>query len=431
MSPILFVCAIAWQSPQSVSFSNVRFVTEDEQAIDISSGADLPGGVPGQILADFSFNSPLFDPTTSRYHPPRISTLWSLEDVYGSTVSAAPEGEWFGTRRPLPDLLIKVFDDATGVGVAELSIPVGKLVDISTNYPHLSDVHAVVRVACGLRSALAENDAGQPIGVSWQGDLSLDVTWPEVWLAQSRALVEANDSITCWIALRRPAATDRTFVISASVPTLVELSSAPVVVPAGSQRAEFEIVAREPGRYRLQASESMHAAIVSQRCLIVPDMFVASVASGSSSGGGSGGTGSGGAHGPEITHSNWRECEPAQPGTGTQTFTVCGQCVIGAPSLNCPDIQGMFYPASCSFAILTQCYPATTPMDTLVYQRINYYLVECGSGTGGGQIGSSSDGGHVSFGVTIKVNMRCCDYEAMGQSTVTQTVNTCTSIGGF
>lgn len=404
--------SLALQSPQQVSFSNVRFTSEDNVQTAIAASGQVPGGVPGELLADFSFQSPLFDPATGRYYAPRIATLWKISRADGSAISTEPEGAWMGLAQPRPELLVTTFDDVTGVGTAELAVPIGKLVAPGVRYPHLPDFNATLSLALGLRSTLTEDSTGLPIHVSWQGSLSLQVSWPDVWLAQVSPVTEIHDSVLCLLVLRAPSASARNFVIQATVPTLVDVPLQPVVVPAGAHYVEFTATAKEPGRYRLQALESGHDVVTSNRCLIVSDSFEAAV--------GSGGQGQA-PLGPPVENQIFRHCEPAKGDTGITAFTTCGPCVpMTQPATHsCPEFATRFMGALCSPALFEVCTPTTATVQSLVYRLAETTTPTCAIVEG------STNNPFYNVTVSKQYHNQCCRYVATNADPVDLNVNSC------
>lgn len=410
MQLLAMLCLITAQAPQSVALSNIRFVNENQVSVSVVAGTVLVGGTPGDLYADFAFQSPFLDPVSGRYVVPRLATLWSLRNP--EAISTEPEGAWLGLRRPLPDVYVKTFDDLTGQGIAEAVVPIGRSVDISTSYPHFPQGQFSINVVFGLRNALGEDGSGEPVNVLWQASTSLAAAWPDVWVGCTSAIAFPNDSSPAVVRLLEPAAAPRTFTIDSTVPGVVTIPNPVVTIAQGALSAVVAVSTVEPGRFRLRLTESGQVPVTSPRCVVLADVFEMDATQGS--GGGPGG--------PDFPVGNWKECYPAQPATGVSTFSKCSPCVPTSQtaSVNCHSTVNAVIPARCEFILFPMvCFMDTSSVQSLTYTSGQNYIVSCLDLTGGFTFPSGG------VGYSLKWHKQCCDYTSNGSPPVSISVRDC------
>lgn len=425
LAVIAFTCipTAVSQGPTTLQLVNPRFVNEADAVTELSPPVSIQAGVPGDFVASLEFTSPLYNVEKNEYELRGLRCLWSLEEN-GSPVSTEPEGVWYGTSITA-DVIVQDFSQETGIGHADIIIPLGRVREPSVRAPGLRAGTNDIVVVLGWDDELAEDENGVPTHVIWNGEASISAYWPDVRVEVLDPVVTNGTQIMCLLVLKEPASAQRSFHIESTVDKIVEFPETDVTIEEGIDAVEFYVQSNEIGRYRVRAIEDGHAPVLSRRCVIVSTsrMFMMQ-----SEGGGFAGNPVEDPLGdPPPWANNWKKCSKAScVPTGVGVRNTCGECTTGTPQCNCPDYASFFTPLSCPFAILSSCDSAgVQPMSCGAFQRSSTQFVECGDVHGEAEVSVKVKkvGGSVSVGGSIKYRKMCCTYTEVGQSTLN--VNQC------
>ena len=408
-----------------VRFEDVRFVDELGHIDLLRDGAVLAAGRPGKLLADFEFQSDRAD-ERGRWRPPSLSVLWSIEDADGRSRTAEPDGGWCGLSAPAPAPFLTDFDPRTGLGRATVQIPIGTVIPHRFRHPHLWDGYSRVRVALGDEGELALDAGGEPLGARWTGAIDLACEWPEVQVDVEEPVESAGVATSVFLTLRDAPRAPRTLALEVIGTAEAELSQESVTFAPGERSAVLALTALGEGTFRVRATDSAGGAWLSRRCTALEPVFVFQVLEDaredelrhdhSAATGGGAIPWSGGQIVPvnrvapprPPSYGHFKICSPAAGAGDSRTETVCGDCTIGTPTVDCPMTVYKIKPAACVFHLWSSCRKAPdVELESPPFSYVDSQIVQCGSLTVQG--GPRKAPVHV--GGTLTWNKKCCNYE--------------------
>lgn len=408
-------------TPGTVSLINPRFIDTEGNQTSISGTSVLPARVPGDLIAEFDFQSALIDAATGYHKAPSISVMWSIIGPDDKAIVALPDGAWYGLTSPVPDCLLESFDRVTGIGRARLSLPVGREVPEIMRYPELPETQARIEIALGWRGAMSLDATGQPIGHQWRASVTTQTDVPAKWIEVTSPRAKMFEQVLAGFYLKTPATAKRTFSISAIPAEKVELPVARFSLDVGDQGFTFVYVPRDLGNFRLQVSEvggtrTSSIGLTAVEPELVYEQFFGLVDAGVGPAGAPGGLP------PAPEYGDWKDCKPAQGPTPGTIKVVCGNCTTGTPTANCPSTVYEMQPAYCFFKIFAECYMAPdAPITSPAFSFDKSDIVSCGS------VGGSISGkikGWLTLGLSGSKTMTklCCTYK-QNPALPPQTVN--------
>jgi hypothetical protein len=253
------------------------------------------------------------------------------------------------------------------------------------------------------------------VNVLWQASVSTPCAWPDVRFEVLDPVPQVGDTVTCFLVLREPAAADRSFTISASVPDLVNIGNPTIVLEETFSAREFQIDAVDLGRFRLVAKEGGVEVATSVQCGVQSPQSV--VWNTTSQPGGS----SDNPWGEPIEPSMFGRCRPPACGTQQNSLYHCGACTTGTPQVDCPNTAVNVIPGDCVWDLFSVCQesPDSALLTCPLFQLAGIETVTCGDVSAGGGISIKTRriNGDVNVGGSLTLRQRCCDYRRVeGQS---------------
>lgn len=225
LSLLLLTCSLQFQD---------KFIDEDGNTTALQQNSILAVDDVGVFVIYADFLSPLMDYNTNLFSPPRLQACYSLRPIFATqTDFVRDEHQWiFGGPSTGQSMSIVAFNEQTGLGTAEMQLPVGVFSNTETSGQFWVGEHELI-VYWGLPYQVFHDGFHPPATPMGSKVLRFQVEIPEVFLTlpENRGLLASQES-SLLLGVREKSLEDRTFLLGATPAELIEFLPTSVVLPA-------------------------------------------------------------------------------------------------------------------------------------------------------------------------------------------------------
>ncbi|MEW6073296.1 MAG: hypothetical protein AB1726_11990 [Planctomycetota bacterium] len=258
------VLATSLHAAEAVTFQNARYLTDSGELYPLTGPDDVPGEQPGLLIAEFPYQATGPGPI---YPAPLLSLTWTVSGTNTQYISAFVAPGWHDPALNGPFwAAFTSFNPFTGAGQVQVRVPFGKAADNGQRFALLPEDSALVTIAVGNAGNLALDASGQPVNVTHTGALAPVVSYPDTWIDFYTPGIGPGASGTGMIYSRVSSQTERSYLLIASPPGMVEVETNEflsttdgqvflVQMPAGLLAAAFDARALQPGQFTFQMTE--------------------------------------------------------------------------------------------------------------------------------------------------------------------------------
>ena len=250
LTPLVLLALAGNASAQSQAFlSQTHYVTNDGAVQNITATTPFVVTHGGHLRATVTFATPHYDSTSGQFITPNLATLWSVRN---SDFAPLGSSEWHGDDENQSVLPLLSFDPGTGVGQAQIDVPVAQDVG-SSAYPSLPNGGAFVLFVFGEQGVLSRDAAGIPINFDNYAILTFDTDYPEILTLVDNQSPGIGDRVQVTILMAEPAPMDMSLDIEMLGSATFQhddggpINSWTVTIPAGTVVYALDTVAKSEG----------------------------------------------------------------------------------------------------------------------------------------------------------------------------------------
>jgi len=257
-----------WQD-ETYGFHDLRYSSEDEGVVTFQSGGPLDLGYPGSLLAQLDFRTPTLT-GSGQFEAPDLVALWSIRNSSGNPVGGF---EWVGGQGwPVS---LSTFDPLTGVGTADVDIPVAMMLDGDT-FPPLPRGATSVEVVMGEVGSFGQT-SNVPFGVRWQATLQFQTDYPPLHAVVEGRNFSVGDQVLVNLMFNGTTTSARTCTVTSSGLGRLKLDGTldtqwQLTIPATTRIYSLVLRCTRAGLFRLTATLDDGTSAETQTCEILDSL---------------------------------------------------------------------------------------------------------------------------------------------------------------
>ena len=265
MKSLLLVSLLALGATASAQtqayLDSTSFVTTDSLSYPIDPNSTFEVRHSGNLRGRVIYATQKVDPDTGLYVEPNLVTLWSVRN---NELQPVGSQDWLGDDDNQTVMSSLGFDPYTGIGLAQLDIPMAQFIGESTYYtlPH-GGTHLLF--AFGEQGLLGLDPTGWPINFDHWAIFSFPTEYPDVLTYADRTSAAVGERVQITVVMNKSVEFDDILQIDIIGDVELQLEDGGPInrwslpIPKGTRVYAIDLITKDEGSFYARASISSGA----------------------------------------------------------------------------------------------------------------------------------------------------------------------------